>query len=278
VADLGDTLGFRADLYDKPVEQGGALVNATTVVLSILKPDGTTLTPTVANPPAVTGKYLFDQVSLTTDPAGRWVGTWFFTLSSGKTSSYIETFDVGPTLITIDEALMHLRALNLIKTAVDLEQLQFLCFVATDAVERDLGRVMTRKTFVESYTGGSDFIVLDQTPVISITTVVENGVTLAGTDYLLDSPILWRGNTLSAQCWGWGRLNVVITYAAGFLNPPVIARKVALNAVQKMWQESQQASHPMIDELGESFVMTAVGLLTPVEKQAYDSLRMVPVA
>jgi len=34
----------------------------------------------------------------------------------------------------------------------------------------------------------------------------------------------------------------------------------------------------MIDELGESAVMTAIGLLTPIEKSAYDSLRVVPVA
>jgi len=278
VADLGDTLGFRADIYDKPPEQGGVLTNATTVTLTITKPDGTSATPTVTNPPAITGKYVLDQVTLVTDPAGRWTGTWLFTLASGKTSSYVETFDVGPTLVTVDEALMHLRALNIIVKAGDLEQLQFLCFVATDAVERDLDRILIRKTFVETYTGGDSFIVFDHVPVISVTTVVENGITLTTNDYLLDSPILWRGNTTSGINWSWGRLNVLITYQAGYLNPPVIARKVALNAVQRMWQESQQAAHPMIDELGESAVMTAIGLLTPIEKSAYDSLRVVPVA
>jgi len=57
--------------------------------------------------------------------------------------------------------------------------------------------------------------------------VVENGVTLTANDYLLDSPILWRGNSTTGVNWGWGRLNVLITYQAGYLNPPVIARKVA---------------------------------------------------
>ena len=278
MADLGDTLGFRADLYDKPAEQGGVLTNATAVTLTITKPDGAIVTPSVTNPPAVTGKYVLDHVSLVADPAGRWTGNWLFTLASGKTSTYIETFDVGPTLITIDEALTHLRALNIIVKGGDLEQLQFLCFVATDAVERDLDRVLIKKTFVESYTGGGTFIALDHSPVISVATVVESGTTLTTNDYLLDSPILWRGNTTSGICWAWGRLNVLITYVAGYLNPPVIARKVALNAVQKMWQESQQAPHPMIDELGESAVMTAIGLLTPIERAAYDSLRVIPIA
>jgi len=34
----------------------------------------------------------------------------------------------------------------------------------------------------------------------------------------------------------------------------------------------------MIDELGESAVMTAIGLLTPIERAAYDSLRVIPIA
>ena len=278
MADLDDTLGFRADLYDKPAEQGGVLINATSVTLTILKPDGTSATPSVTNPPAVTGKYVLDQVTAPTDPAGLWRGTWLFTLASGKTSTFVESFDVGPTLITIDEALTHLRALNIIVKGADLEQLQFLTFAATDAVERDLDRILMKRTFVGSYSGGQEFIKLDQSPVISITTVVESGITLTANDYLLDSPLLWRGNTTTGLTWSWGRLNVVITSVAGFNNPPVIARKVALNAVQRMWQESQQAAHPMIDELGESAVMTAVGLLTPVERMAYESLRMVPVA
>ena len=279
MADLGDTLGFRADLYDKPKELGGVLVNATTVTLTITKPDGTNVgSLTVTNPPAVTGKYVYDHISLITDPSGRWTGTWLFTLASGKTSSYIETYDLGPTLITLDEAVAHLNAGDVLVQADDLEQLQWLCIAATDAIERDLARALVKRTVVERCNGGGSYIRLDQNPVISITTVVESGVTLAATEYVLDSPILLRGTETYARCWVPGRMNVVITYVAGFNNPPAIARKVALNAVQRMWQESQQSPHPMIDELGESAVTIATGLLTPVELAAYNSLKPIPVA
>lgn len=277
MADLGDTLGFSASLYDKPIDQGGVLVNATSVSLTVVKPDGNqdVLTPT--NPPTITGQYTHNYATLITGPPGRYVGTWFFTLSTGDTTTYIETFDVGQALINIDEALAHLRAMDIIVRPNDLDQLQWLCFVATDAVERDLDRTLVKKTFIETHDGGSSYIRLDHTPIASVTTVVENGTTLTADDFLIDNPVLWRGGTQSALLWGWGRRNIVITYVAGENNPPLIARKVGLNAVQRMWQQSQQAPHPMIDELGESAVTMATGLLTPVELQAYNSLRQIAV-
>lgn len=279
MADLGDTLTFRTDLYDRPQDQGGVLTNADTVTLSILKPDGTLVSPapSVLNPPTITGKYVYDHVTLVTDPPGRWIGTWTLTLS-GRTGVYVETFDLGTSLITLDEAIAHLRAARVIVSGSDLDQLQFLCFVATDAVERDLGRALTRKTITETHSGGDYYIVLEHSPVISVATVVENGVTLTASDYLLDGPLLLRGNSQSITNWAWGVLNIVITLQVGYLDPPLIARKVALNAVQRLWQESQVAAHPMIDELGESMVTTAVGLLTPIELAAYNSLKVVPVA
>jgi hypothetical protein len=149
--DLGDTLNFRSDVYDKPVEQGGVLVNATGATLTITLPDGSTVSPSVTNPPAVTGKYTVDYVA--TLP-GRHVGQWLFTMAGGKTTSYVETFDVGPSLVTVDEAVAHLRAGGIVTSAADLEQVQWLCFVATDAVERDLGRALTRRTVIETHDGG----------------------------------------------------------------------------------------------------------------------------
>ena len=70
MADLGDTLPFRADLYDG---DGGALVAAQTVVLTITLPDGTTATPVVPLP-AATGKYAVDYPTSALSPPGRYVG------------------------------------------------------------------------------------------------------------------------------------------------------------------------------------------------------------
>lgn len=268
--DIGDTLGFRSDVRDP----AGVLVNAQTATLTVTLPDGSTATPTVANP--VAGKYAGDYVTTLASPTGRYVGQWLFTFSGGSTTSYVESFDVGAGLVTVDEARSHLRANGVITSADDLEQLQWLCLVATDAVERDLGRVLVRRTVTETYDGSGGAIILRHTPVVSVTSVVESGVTLTGSDYLLNSSvgILYRGSTAYYRSFAYGFGNVVVTYVAGYTDPPRAARAVALNLVQSMWQQSQQAFHPGLDESAELGVSSAVAGLPDPLRRAYDSLRI----
>ena len=275
--DLGDTLPFRAKLYDKPLEQGGVPVNALTATLTIARPDGTTATPTVpaASP---TGNYAVDYPSTM---SGRHVGTWSFTMAGGLTTSHVQSFDVAAAsqLLTVDEAAAHLRATGTITGAADLDQLQWLCQVATEVVERDLGRVLTRRTVTEIRDGGGPLIALRNTPVLSITTVTDNGTVLDPADYTLDGSILYRGSTSSYWTrYTGGQQGVEITYVAGYLDPPKVARQVARSVVQSLWQSSQQASHPLIDEAAEEAVFSAVGSLPSHLQRAYDSLRVYAVA
>jgi hypothetical protein len=177
--DLGDTLPFRSDVYDTCRPRMVAFSsNATSASLTITLPDGTTATPTVTNPS--TGKYACDYTVSPTGQSGRYVGQWLFTFFGGATTSYVETFDVGGALVTVDEALAYLRASGVIKTTPDLDYLQWLCMVATDAVERDLGRAIVPRTVVETHDGGTGAIVLHKSPVISVTSVTEGGAALSG--------------------------------------------------------------------------------------------------
>ena len=89
---------------------------------------------------------------------------------------------------------------------------------------------------------------------------------------------LCRGSTLYLTPWAWGVENITVTYVAGCVDPPRICRKVALNGVQRMWQESQQAAHPLLDEFCPEAVAVAAGALTPLEMAAYNSLRSVNAA
>ncbi|HEY5987032.1 MAG TPA: head-tail connector protein [Streptosporangiaceae bacterium] len=57
--DAGQTYRWTLDVRDA----SGAPANAATIALTITLPDQTTLTPTVANPPAVTGSYIYDHVT-----------------------------------------------------------------------------------------------------------------------------------------------------------------------------------------------------------------------
>jgi hypothetical protein len=269
MADLGDTLPFRADVYDKPAEEGGVLTNATSAVLSVTLPDGTTATPTVANPTA--GKYTSDYATTAASPQGRYVGSWLFTFSGGATAAYVETFDVGSGVVTVDEAVAHLAAAGIITREADLEQLQWLCLAASDAVERDLRQVIVNRAVTVYRDGGYPLVSLTP-PVLSITTVLEDGV--AVTDYAVnkDAGLLYRSSDWSR--WACGIQNVAVTYQAGFLNPPRVVRTVALNLIQAGWRSSQQAAHPALTEFNEQDTFTAVSTLPQIEQRAYESLRM----
>lgn len=272
--DLGDTLPFRTDFYD---EDGGVLADPASVTLTITLPDGTEVAGTVTNP--AVGKYACDYATSSSSPAGRYVGRWLGTFPGGAPAAYVETFDVGDSLVTVDEAIAHLRAAGILTTEDDLDQLQWLTFVASEAVEFDLDRVMLPRTVVETHDGGGS-IVLRKSPVISITSISESGTALTTSDYLVntDAGILYRGSNYAARAFLAGFQNVVVTYRAGYLNPPRVVRKVALNAVQGMWQTSQQANHPALDEFAADAVFSATGQLTPLERAAYEALRSVGVA
>jgi hypothetical protein len=273
---LGDTLRFSTDLYDKPAESGGVLINATTATLTVTKPDGTTTTPTVPAP-ATTGKYFVDVATVVGGPTGPYRGAWLFTLASGATVAYQETFDVSTSLVTLDEVTAHLRSSGILTRAEDIDQLEWLAAVATDAIERDLRRVLVRRTVTEIHNGGRYALPIRTTPVISVTSVVESGVTR--TAFVFDplTGLLYKGSFNSVICWLAGVQNVTVTLAAGYNDPPRIARKVALNAIERMWQTSQQAGHPLLDDVSaDSAVFASVaGTLTPIEQGAYNALRVV---
>jgi len=84
--DLGDLVALTVDIRDA----AGVLANATSVVLTVMRPDGTTELPAVSNP--TPGRYQVDYQPL---QAGRHVALW---VASGVNSAaHVEPFDVtGP--------------------------------------------------------------------------------------------------------------------------------------------------------------------------------------
>jgi hypothetical protein len=243
---------------------------------AITKPDGTAGTPPTVQT-GVTGEYYVVYPTATLI-AGLYRELWT-AIVGGVTITLPRVFVVedplNPPFIGTDEALAHLRASGVISGSVDLEQLRWLCMVASDAVERDLGITISRRTKTDVFDGGQCEHVLNEEPVISITSVTESGTVLAATDYVLNARtgLLHRGTTTSPRSFVWGRQNVTVVYVAGYLDPPRIARKVALNGVERMWQSSQQTSHPMLEDVsGTEAVFTALGTLTPLEFGAYQSL------
>lgn len=189
--------------------------------------------------------------------------------------------------VSVDEALAHMRAQDTITDPDDLEQLRWLCQVACDAVERDVGRVIGRRTVIDYFDGGPYELRLRKIPLrpndggmITMGSVTENGVALVqNVGYTLRRSTwrLVRGTNLAPFQWWPAIENVVVTYTVSTNPVPRTARKVALNAVQRMWQGSQQSPMPYSDDISADNAIGAAiaGTLTPIELSAYRSLKRI---
>ncbi len=266
--DLGDTKTRSINLTNA----AGAAADADSTPTYTLTLNGASLTPPAVQH-GVTGEY---YVPYPTTTSGLHSELWTAVVG-GQTVVIRRSFTVEatvPLFVDTEEAIEHLAASGVIISAAALEQLRWLCAVACSAVENDLGRKIAWQSVTETFDGGRPAILLRSTPLISVTTVVESGVTLSAADYVADTSagIIYRGGQQSPICWAWGRQNVVATIAAGYLIPPLVARKVALNGVQRMWAGSQQMPHPSMDDFGAE-QQAAAGQLTPLELSAYNRLR-----
>lgn len=160
--DLGDVAGLSVELRDA----AGILTNATTVALTITLPDGTTATPSVTNPPASTGVYVYDY---TTTMAGRHAVRWVFTTPN---AAFTDIFDVRPAdpgyILSVADAKRHL---NLVLDTDDEELRQHL-EALTDYVENKVGPCV-RRTVSEVCDGSGIWsYITTRRQILSVTSVV----------------------------------------------------------------------------------------------------------
>jgi hypothetical protein len=162
--DLGDTVRICAVCRDA----SGAPANASTVSLTVTLPDGTTATPSVTNPPTVTGEYTVDYV-----PTAAGLHRWRMVTTS---PAWAETgaFYVGDTLmlgiVSIEETKRHLR--KSVDDTADDEDLREFIAAATEVIAEHRGRTVVRTTVVEDLSLGPSLVVqLGTSPVQSLTSV-----------------------------------------------------------------------------------------------------------
>jgi hypothetical protein len=171
-------------------------------------------------------------------------------------------FDVeDPTelgIVSLDDARAHLTIPSTDRTR-DAD-ITAVILAATSLAEGFTSSALRRQTVVETH-NGADFVGglrgryalrLLKSPVISITSVVENSITLAATDYTLSarSGVLYRGNTATRQTWSAGTDNVVVTYVAGFANPPEGVVWAVKQLIKHLWDKSVTSSHPAFNPDG----------------------------
>jgi hypothetical protein len=160
--DLGDTVRLSAECRDA----ADSLTDATTVVLTITLPDGSTATPVVVNPPGQTGQYRADYVA---EQPGRHAVRWAFSTPS---AAYTDVFNVrvpaAPMLFSLRDAKKQLD-IPLTSTGDD-EELRDYIESVTGGVEYYVGPIV-RRTVQQVVSGGGQSWVLHTTPVLAVTAV-----------------------------------------------------------------------------------------------------------
>lgn len=231
--DLGDLIPLTVTIRDAD----GAPTNATTVTLTITLPDGTTTSPSVTNPPATTGIYLYDYATV---QPGRHVYRW---TSSAPQAAHVDVFDVRPLAPPYIVSLADTKEqLNITSTGND-EELRKMIEASTAAVERHLDMAVVRRTVVERRNLGNPAPCRDpgvlqkftvtKKPVISLTSIVSaDGLTTWDTNNMRATDAGVVEVLAGAVVWG----PVDMTYVAGLLVIPANHTEAAKNIIQHLWQ------------------------------------------
>jgi hypothetical protein len=236
IYDLGDIVPLGITITDST----GVNANASAVTCTITLPDGTSSSGSVTNPS--TGLYNCDfSPSQVGRHAVRWLATG--TNASAFTDEFtVRDFaDLG--IVGLEETKAHLN-IPTTDTTMD-EELRRIIDAASNLCEEYVGVVLGRRTFTsETYDGNTDALRLRSPKAISITSVYENGTLLSASAYSIDptGQRLYRvgSGTLYATnsygYWSGGMNNIVVTYVAGYLNPPASAKQGVLETIRHLWQ------------------------------------------
>lgn len=236
--DLGDPVSLGVTVTNS----SGVAANTTTMVCTVTLPDGTTTTPSVTN----SGTGLYD-ITYTPAQAGRFGVRW---VASGTNAcAFTDTFEVNdPTVlgvVSLQDAKDHLN----ITTTTNDEELRRFLWVATDLCEQYAGRVLGRATVSDTFDGGSPRVRLRQPVALSVTSVVEDGVTLDSGSYRLDPTtgmfverIGSNGLTAFGGLFGGTINSVIVTYVAGFQIVPPTVQQAVLEALRHLWQTQRGAA------------------------------------
>lgn len=214
--DLGDVVPLGVSITNA----SGAAADATAVTVTITLPDGSTSTPSVTH--AGTGSY---TASYTPTTVGLHVERWVATGTNA--SSYLDSFVVESSTVPGIIGLADLQGMSRNTTSADEDTQRAVILAASELCERHT-QVWRRQTVVRTFDVpcGRDRLVLRR-PVLSVTSVVENGVTLASTEYTLNTEdgLLYRGGTRTPWTWLEGRQIVTVTYVAGATSIPEPVRE-----------------------------------------------------
>lgn len=157
------------------------------------------------------------------------------------------------------------------------DDLRELYIPAVTTIVEDLVGPVVKRSVTVTVAGGGKGITLDEQPVAAVTSVVESGVTLAGTDYVvdLDAGIVYRGTPTATRRWTAGLGAVVITYDAGRVaNTAAVPASIKLAAriiLRNEWENDRNGNRPdLAGQVNNDTVATPAGYAIP--RRAYQYL------
>lgn len=227
--DLGDVVSLN---YTN-TSTAGAPANGGTVQVTVTQPDTTVAGPFTVSPSG-TGTYTY---AYQTVQPGRHEVHW---LSTGANpGAFADVIDVRPSaplyIVSLADAKEQLNFTG----ATSDEEIRVYLEAATGVVERELGKVVVRRTFVEEHEASGGVVVLDRAPVVSIVSVTP----------VFTSSLTWSAGNLRVRPSGvmYARTGIAlvglleVTYVAGM---QVVSEDIGLGTriiIQHMW-ETQRGS------------------------------------
>lgn len=242
-------LGAVVPLSVTVTDSTGAPANAGAVTVTITLPDNTIATPAVTNVPP--GVYNAD---FPTTQAGRHSVRWVAT--GANASAYTDVFEVlpaiPPQIFSLEDGKAQLN-IPPATTAYDAEIAEFIR-ATTAVVERYTGQIV-RTAYTETFDGGQCRLMLRHYPVLSITSVTENGTILDPSGYTFTpaSGLLIRINGLVEWSFLPGVQNVTVAYIAGTTTTTPNVRQAASIILQHLWETQRPTGRGPFDQRGEEF-------------------------
>lgn len=227
--DIGDTVHIGGTCRTA----AGTPVNAATVALTVTRPDGTTESPTVANPPATTGEYGLDYI-----PAAEGHYEWWLR-TTGPPTALTGSFDVRPAypglIVSLADAKAHL---NIATTTHDEELRDFIAAVTAVLEGPDgVGHPIVRRAVVDTHDlrgRATRSLILTRSPVVSVTSItsLDTTQTWAPADFDVDTEIgMLRALPAAASLTGLIR----ISYVAGYQVIPASIGLAARIVLHDAW-------------------------------------------
>ncbi|MFF8458524.1 hypothetical protein ACF06T_28800 [Streptomyces albidoflavus] len=227
--DLGGTVRLMAECRGPD----GTLTTASSAVLTVTLPDGTTALPAVEETDAV-GIYRGDYVPTV---VGRHTLRWVFTAPA---AALTDVFDVRPEVPTAILSHTDARAHLNLRSSQDDDEVRFWNAAATRAVEAIIGPVVARQVVEDHLERESRSIALRHVPVLEVLAV--EALHSDGQDYDVVALVLDEGTgTLTRYGGGLIRGPLRITYRAG---RSVIAENITAGAriiLEHLWRTQRSA-------------------------------------